>query len=63
VSRRLIGAGAALTVIGLALAMVAPLSVGKGAGVARIEQLAGGLVVLVGWLSLAWGIHRFGREA
>jgi hypothetical protein len=50
-------------VVGLTLAMTAPLAVGKSAGLARVEQLAGGLVVLVGWLSLAWGIHRFGREA
>ncbi len=60
-TRRLIGAGTGFTVIGLALAMMAPLALGKSAGFARGEQLAGGFLILVGWLSLAWGVHRFGR--
>ena len=60
--RRLILAGALVTVSGLAVAATAPI---VGTGVAeRIEsqQRAGGLLVVAGWALLAFGIHRFGRE-
>jgi len=60
--RRLILAGALVTVSGLAVAATAPI---VGTGVAeRIEsqQSAGGLLVVAGWALLAFGIHRFGRE-
>jgi hypothetical protein len=61
-ARRLIGAGAAATVLGLAIAGTAPV-IGTGADApARTQQTAGGATVLLGWGLLAWGIHRFGRE-
>ncbi len=60
--RRLLAVGAALTVLGLAVAGTAPVP-GTGADArARTQQTAGGVAVLVGWGALAWGIHRFGRE-
>lgn len=60
--RRLILAGALVTVSGLAVAATAPI-VGIGAA-ARIsaQQGAGGVLVVAGWVLLGLGIHRFGRE-
>jgi hypothetical protein len=59
--RRLILAGAAVTVVGLAVAGTAPI-VGTGAaGRIEAQQEGGGLVVIAGWALLALGIHRFGR--
>ena len=60
--RRLILAGALVTVSGLAVAATAPIA-GIGAA-ARIDaqQGAGGVLVLAGWALLGLGIHRFGRE-
>jgi hypothetical protein len=60
--RRLILAGALATGAGLAAAGTAPI-VGIGSA-ARIEcqQTAGGVLVLLGWTLLAYGIHRFGRS-
>ncbi len=60
--RRFILAGALVTATGLATAATAPIA---GIGlVGRIEerQMLGGVLVLLGWGLLAWGIHRFGRE-
>ena len=60
--RRLILAGALVTVSGLAVAATAPIG---GTGLAEgIEspQRVGGLLVVAGWALLAFGIHRFGRE-
>ncbi len=60
--RRLLAVGAALTVVGLAVAGTAPV-LGTGADDrARTQQTAGGVTVLLGWAALGWGIHRFGRE-
>jgi hypothetical protein len=62
-SRRLILAGACVTVAGLATAGTAPV-VGVGAAErVREQQSIGGALVLVGWAILAWGIHGFGRES
>jgi hypothetical protein len=61
--RRIILAGASVTVIGLAVAGTAPI-VGVGAADrVQSQQAIGGIVVLVGWALLGWGIHRFGRES
>jgi hypothetical protein len=57
----LLVAGAVLTVVGLAIAATAPIVGTAGAGRTHDQQIAGGLVVLLGWLALGWGIHRFGR--
>ena len=61
--RRVILAGALATVAGLAVSGTAPIA-GIGA-VGRIEaqQTFGGVLVLLGWGLLAWGIHRFGRAS
>ncbi len=49
-------------IAGLAVAATAPVAgVGPAARV-EVQQGAGGLVVLAGWVLLALGIHRFGRE-
>jgi hypothetical protein len=29
----------------------------------RVQQTAGGVVLILGWALLAWGIHRLGRES
>ncbi|HEY8038453.1 MAG TPA: hypothetical protein VIF15_01615 [Polyangiaceae bacterium] len=62
-ARRLLAAGALLTALGIALAGTAPILGTDGAARARSQQLLGGVVVVLGWASLAWGIHRFGRGA
>jgi hypothetical protein len=49
-ARRLLTAGAAIVALGIAL-------VGSG------HPDVGGPLLLVGWVALAAGIHRFGREA
>jgi hypothetical protein len=51
-----------VTACGIAIAATAPV-IGTAA-TARIEaqQTGGGVVVLVGWAALAWGIHKYGRE-
>jgi hypothetical protein len=59
--RRWLLVGAALTVLGLAIAGTAPIPGTSGAEGAREQQIVGGVVVLLGWVSLAFGIHRFGR--
>jgi hypothetical protein len=60
--RRWMTVGAVLTVLGIAVAGTAPV-VGT-APLERVEdqQTAGGVMVVLGWVVLAWGIHRFGRE-
>jgi hypothetical protein len=54
--------GAVVTTLGLAVASTTPI-VGAGSD-ARIQTqpLAGGVLVVVGWILLAWGIHRMGRQ-
>jgi hypothetical protein len=60
-ARRLLLAGALLTALGLALAMTVPAVGAPGHEQAGARQLTGGIAVLLGWATLAWGIHRFGR--
>jgi hypothetical protein len=61
-ARALLAAGAAITVLGLAIAGTAPVQ-GLDPNVDKqpTQQVAGGVVVLVGWIVLGYGIHRFGR--
>ena len=63
-ARRSVALGAALTVLGIALAATTPVEGGgAGGGVADGigRQTLGGVVILVGWVLLAWGIHALGR--
>ena len=60
--RRLLWAGAAVTVLGVAIAGTAPIVGTDGASRTHAQQTLGGIVVVVGWALLAWGIHRFGRS-
>jgi hypothetical protein len=62
-SRRLLLAGGLLTALGLAVAGTAPVLGTEGSDHTQGRQAAAGVVVLVGWAALAWGIHRFGRES
>jgi hypothetical protein len=61
-ARRLVFAGALVSVVGLAVAATSPI-VGTG-DLGRIhgQQTAGGVLVVAGWALLGWGVHRFGRE-
>jgi hypothetical protein len=59
--RRWLTAGAALIVVGLAVAATAPIPGTSGSERARPQQVAGGAAALLGWVALGWGIHRFGR--
>jgi hypothetical protein len=61
--RRWLALGAALTIAGLAVATTAPFPGADGAERAHAQQVAGGVVVLLGWLALGWGIHSLGRLA
>ena len=59
--RRLLLCGSVLTTLGLVIAMTRPFM-----GTARhdrptSQEIVGGVIVLVGWATLSWGIHRFGR--
>jgi hypothetical protein len=60
--RVLVVLGAIITAVGLVVVGVAPV-VGT-APVERLQrqQVVGGVIVLVGWAALAWGIHRLGRS-
>jgi hypothetical protein len=62
-SRRVLTAGALLTVIGLAIAAAVPIAGADDSGRASAEQALGGVIALLGWATLAWGIHKYGREA
>jgi hypothetical protein len=62
-TRTLLVVGALVTVVGLAIAAIAPIAGTAGSDRTVAQQRVGGVVVLVGWLVLAWGIHRFGRES
>jgi hypothetical protein len=60
--QRLIFMGALVTVFGLAVAATAPIiGVGQAERI-QVQQGAGGLLVLAGWILLALGIHKLGRE-
>jgi hypothetical protein len=58
---RLIVIGAIVTAVGLAIAATAPVVGTAPATRVQPQQETGGVVVLLGWALLAWGIHRFGR--
>jgi hypothetical protein len=60
--RQLLAAGAIVTVLGIAIAGMAPILGTEGSSRTSAQQVAGGVVVVLGWALLAWGIHRFGRE-
>jgi hypothetical protein len=60
--RRRLLAGAGLTALGIAIAGTAPVLGTEGASRTVTQQGVGGVVVLVGWAVLAWGIHSFGRR-
>jgi hypothetical protein len=54
--------GALFTTFGLAVASTTPI-VGTGSdAMIQTQPLAGGVLVIVGWILLAWGIHRLGRQ-
>lgn len=56
---RVLALGALCTSMGLAIASTAPIARGG----ASVQQIVGGVVVVIGWVVLAWGIHRFGRSS
>jgi hypothetical protein len=60
-ARRLLAVGAALSVLGIAIAGTAPVAGTEGSSRTQTQQIVGGVVVLLGWAILAWAIHRFGR--
>jgi len=59
--RRMLAAGAGLTALGIAIAGTAPILGTEGSSRTLAQQVAGGVVLLAGWVVLALGIHRFGR--
>jgi hypothetical protein len=61
-SAGVIVAGALTTAVGLVVAATAPIFGTAPLDRIQHQQASGGLVVLVGWAVLAWGIHRFGRS-
>jgi sensor domain CHASE-containing protein len=60
--RQSIAAGAVVTVVGIAIAATAPILGTEGSSRTHGQQIAGGVVVVLGWALLAWSIHAFGRE-
>ena len=60
--RRLILAGALVTVAGLGVAATAPIVGTRPADRIESQQRAGGVLMLVGWALLGLGIHKFGRQ-
>jgi hypothetical protein len=61
--RRQLAAGAMLCVLGLAVAGTAPIAGTPGSARTEATQTLGGVLLLVGWAVLAWGIHRLGRSS
>jgi hypothetical protein len=61
--RRLVLVGALLTLLGSSVAATAPVL--GTVEIKRVEgrQTVGGVVAILGWALLAWGIHRLGRES
>jgi hypothetical protein len=59
--RRWMAAGAGLTVLGIAVAGTAPIVGTEGSSRTHAQQIAGGVLVVLGWALLAWAIHAFGR--
>jgi len=62
-SKRIILLGAVLTAVGLALAGTAPVVGTASLERVQAQQGCGGAILLLGWVLLASGIHRFGRES
>ena len=60
--RRLLAAGAGMTALGIAIAGTAPVLGTEGSSRTPAQQLVGGVLVLIGWAALGWGIHAFGRR-
>jgi hypothetical protein len=52
--------GTLLTTLGLALAGATPALRGGGPGSG--QPVVAGVIVLLGWGALVWGIHSFGRS-
>jgi hypothetical protein len=61
-ARRMLAAGTIATAVGIAVTATAPVLGTPGAERTRPQELIGGVIVLVGWGLLAWGIHSFGRS-
>jgi hypothetical protein len=61
--RHQLAAGAMLCALGLAVAGTAPIAGTPGSGRTEAMQTLGGVLVIVGWAVLAWGIHRLGRSS
>ena len=59
--RRVLASGVVATALGIAVAATAPVLGTPGSDRTRTQELVGGVVVVLGWALLAWGIHRFGR--
>jgi hypothetical protein len=62
-ARLWIALGAAATALGIFLAGATPIGRSSASERSAPQRGAGGVLVLVGWGLLAWGIHRFGRAA
>jgi hypothetical protein len=61
--RQLVVVGAVLTLLGSAVAATAPVLGTVEVQRVHAQQTEGGVVVILGWALLAWGIHRLGRES
>ncbi len=61
--RRLLAVGGILTILGIAIAGTAPILGTGPAEQTYVQQTFGGVILLVGWAVLGWGIHRFGRSS
>jgi hypothetical protein len=59
--RVLVVAGAIITAVGLVVVGIAPVVGTAPAERLQRQQVVGGVIVLLGWAALAWGIHRLGR--
>jgi hypothetical protein len=60
-ARGSVGLGATLTILGIALAATSPVESTAFATGAGSRSTVGGVVTLLGWALLAWGIHALGR--
>jgi len=60
-ARRLVALGAAVTLLGTAVAATAPVIGAAAAERVHVQQTMGGIAVVAGWALLAWGIHQLGR--
>ena len=56
-----LAAGALATALGIAIAGASPVLGTNGSSRTHGQQIIGGVVVVLGWALLAWGIHSFGR--